>query len=471
MQLSADDRDFFRRVSDAAFANPFGDRRYALDAELTGLHPDAPDIVERLLARVTDRLDAVGRPRGLPRDEAEWVEHATLFEAFHTSAEPFDALIAGQATSETPVPFPAHAAIGADLVRRGFGTTRVPRALELFYQLRRAYTFLSESQVGRSECMRRFRARLWSQVFTQDVRRYERHLWNRMEDFSTILLGETGTGKTAAAAAIGRSGFIPWAKTGFAEGFGRLFLPLNLSELPGTLVESALFGHEKGAFTGAIARHPGAFARTSPHGVIFLDEIGEVSIPTQIKLLRVLQERVFTPVGGEREERFEGRVIAATHRSLTELRADGRFRDDFYYRLCSDIVVVPTLRERLSEDDSELELLLEVVVERMVGQKSPELSAEVASAVRRDVPHGHLWEGNVRELEQAARRVLLSGSCAPQATSGSLFARAEAGELDAQTLLEGYCAHLYRRHGSYEAVARVTALDRRTVKKYVLAAE
>src|SRR5690606_16021504 len=119
-------------------------------------------------------------------------------------------------------------------------------------------------------------------------------------DFSLLLLGPTGTGKGAAARALGRAAFVPFAQGRFARAFESGHVAISLAELHEGLVESELFGHEKGAFTGAIASHDGVFARCPSHGVLFLDEIGEVSLPTQTKLLRVLQERTFVPVGSHR---------------------------------------------------------------------------------------------------------------------------------------------------------------------------
>jgi transcriptional regulator with PAS, ATPase and Fis domain len=220
------------------------------------------------------------------------------------------------------------------------------------------------------------------------------------------------------------------------------------------------------------------FERCSKHGALFLDEIGEASVPMQIKLLRVLQEREFTPVGGREEKRFWGRVIAATNRSLADLRQSGRFRDDFYYRLCSDIIHVPTLRERIEVSPGELAELVGLMVKRTIRTKNPELAAYVLAIFERDLPRGYAWPGNVRELEQAVRRVLLTGSYKPDLASAPsldaeerLVARLRDGNLSAEELLSAYSALLYRRLGSYAAVAERTGLDPRTSRKYVLSAK
>jgi DNA-binding NtrC family response regulator len=366
----------------------------------------------------------------------------------------------------------------ADLASYGWEPPAAARFVGIFFQMRRAFFFIERGLTGRCPSMRKLRESLWNNVFTHDIRVYERYLSARMEDFSTILLGETGSGKGTAAAAIGRSAFIPLdaGKDRFLESFTRAFVTINLSQYPESLIESELFGHRKGAFTGAIETHQGAFERCSPHGAIFLDEIGEVSVPVQIKLLNVLQERRFLPVGSHDSKRFEGRVIAATNRSLADLRESGAFRHDFYYRLCSDVIEVPPLRVRLAERAEEMDDLLQHLVEQIVGEKSDALSAMAKQTIAAGVGKGYTWPGNVRELEQAVRRILMTAAydpgarAAPQDLGQRLVASIQEGTLDAHEVLSMYCALLYRRHGTYEEVAKRTKLDRRTVKKYVVEA-
>ena len=408
------------------------------------------------------------------------VGYAYLLKSYLTYSPDLDGLIKKQQRrpgERASAPFLA--ALVRDLERRGL--EECDRYVALFYQLRRAYYFISLSLVGASASMRVLRRELWDNVFTGDVSIYEHHLWDRMEDFSTLIFGETGTGKGSAAAAIGRSGFIPFdrKKGVFTENFTDTFVSINLSQYPETIIESELFGHRKGAFTGAVDVHKGLFELCTPHGSMFLDEIGEISAPVQIKLLKVLQERTFTPVGSHVAKRFSGRVIAATNRPVAELRRGGRLRDDFYYRLCSSIITVPTLRRRIEESPEELRSLVELLIRRITGFDSPELVVMVMECFDRELPKGYGWPGNVRELEQAVRRVLLTrhygGDVEATGAPGSdgdteeeRFIRSvAAGELGAGALVAMYCRLLYKRCGTYEEVARRTGLDRRTVKKHI----
>jgi transcriptional regulator with AAA-type ATPase domain len=479
-RIQPQDREFLQWVSSAAFANPFSAERYALDLKIAGRFRNEDERAEFLTRAVSGRVQKLereghatllrysGEDRGVMRN-------VFLFEVFHRFYEMLDQVIVEQTRAgDNPVRVGFASEALALLARRGFSPAESLRFFGIFFQLRRAFFFIQRGLTGESRCMREFRRHLWDNVFTHDVRWYDRYLWNRMEDFSTLLLGETGTGKGTAAAAIGRSGFVPFDETSgrFAVSFTRSFIALNLSQYPESLIESELFGHKKGAFTGAVDAHEGVFARCSPHGAIFLDEIGDVSPPVQIKLLQVLQERTFSPVGSHDKLRFHGRVIAATNQSLEGLRDQKRFREDFFYRLCSDIIRVPPLRQRILESKAELDNLLEHLVTRMTGESAQELVRLVREVLHSGVGPDYEWPGNVRELEQAVRRILLTrryetDRAAARNARDELVAGIDRGSLDADALLSGYCALLHQRHGTIEEVARRANLDRRTVKRYL----
>ena len=475
-RLTLAQREFLSLVTRAAACNPFSDEFDELQLKIAGCDASVPP-AERIKLTVErwneqlHQLHAAGMTtfKQAEDEDREILRYACLYEIYQRYFAAFDELIAEQITAgerSVPVRFAGKAL--SLFARRGFAADEARRYFAIMYQIRRAFCFIDRGLIGRSNCMKELRRHLWNNVFTHDIRFYAAHLWNRMEDFSTLLLGETGTGKGAAAAAIGRSGFIPFdeKKGCFAESFMRSFIALNLSQFPETLIESELFGHKKGAFTGAVESHDGVFARCSPYGAIFLDEIGDVSVPVQIKLLQVLQERTFSPVGAHEKLRFRGRVIAATNKPLEQLRATGQFRDDFFYRLCSDVIEVPPLRQRIAEEPSELDDLIALIVCRLTGESSQEIVARV----RENLDPSYLWPGNVRELEQAVRRVLLAQEYAGEQRPAEpdWVGKVQAGKLDADELLAGYCAMLYERHGTYEEVARRTKLDRRTAKSYVL---
>ncbi len=472
--LESGDRALLAEVARAAYANPFGDERAALDASLAESRANDPRVVEKVAARVESRLNALGGKAplslsGYTESDRELLFPAILFDAFHRFSPSFDALIANERgpTEASSVPFARD--FFAFLSARGVSASESVRAFELFYQMRRAHSAIATRLIGGGASMRRLREDLWNTAFTRDIRRYERFLWSRMEDFSTLLIGETGSGKGEAARAIGRSGFIPFdEKRGrFATTASDLLVTIHLSEFSESLLESELFGHKKGAFTGAIEHHDGVLARTRAHGTLFLDEIGEISLPVQVKLLRVLQERSYAPVGGRELRRFEGRIVAATHRPLDALREQGRIRDDFFFRLSTQTIYVPSLRTRLEENPNELALLVDNLCARVVGEADPALADEICAAIRRDLGADYPFPGNVRELEQCVRRVLLTGRCAGERPRASAELPLGALCWTAEHLLSRYCEALYARHQSYVEVARITGLDRRTVKKYI----
>ncbi|MEW5733451.1 MAG: sigma 54-interacting transcriptional regulator [Thermodesulfobacteriota bacterium] len=489
-RLLPEDREFFALVKRAGHANPFSDEREALDAEIARTAPAAGKAqrIEKAISAVQERMDAIAKKAPLDVQEYEpgdrnLLELGLWFLLFYQYRTTIDRMIREQMNADkkpgllqpSPEKAPFASEALAFLSARGVPQEQARRYFELCYQFRRAYFFIKDALVGESPCMRKLRYDLWCNVFTQDLDLYGQYLCNRMEEFSSLFLGETGTGKGAAAAAVGRSGYIPFdAKKGrFIESFSKLFLAVNLSQFPETLIESELFGHRKGAFTGAMENYDGVLSRCSPHGAILLDEIGELSEQLQIKLLQVFQERVYFPVGSHKAESFRGRIIAATNRPLDALRHQGRFRDDFYYRLCSDVIVVPPLRQRLREDPGELGVLVGFLVKRMLGQPSAEITAMVLRVIGERLGADYPWYGNVRELEQCVRRVLLRNTYdgqierAPGDLGDFLMGLMRTGDIDAHRLLGGYCKLLHLRYGTYEEVARRTGLDRRTVAKYV----
>jgi transcriptional regulator with GAF, ATPase, and Fis domain len=209
-------------------------------------------------------------------------------------------------------------------------------------------------------------------------------------DAVVLVLGETGTGKEAIAVAIHRMS---------ARGVQPL-VRVNCAALPPTLVESELFGREKGAYTGALSEQVGRF-EAAHGGTLFLDEVGELPIELQGKLLRVLQSGEFERLGTARTQHVDVRIIASTNRDLEEAVAHGSFRADLYYRLNVFPVRVPPLRERLDDLRPLVWALLEELGERM-GRRIESIPAGVFSRLE-----GHLWPGNVRELRNLLERALI----------------------------------------------------------------
>lgn len=480
--LDEGERDFIRLVSNLTFSNPFEASTFALAYRIAGGRFRSREILnKKLIAAIRQKLEEIVFRRRLTwkdfsGEDQELIRVASLYDTYHSCMTDFDELIIQQIDSGVDpctVPF-AHETLSL-LHQRGFEADQALQYFAFYYQLRRAWYFIFHGLIGKNPSMEKLRAHLWRSVFTHDAHWYEQFLWNRMEDFSTFLVGETGTGKGTAAAAIGRSGYIPFdeSEDRFVESFMGNFIEINLSQFPESLIESELFGHQKGAFTGAIESHKGVFALCSKFGSIFLDETGDVSIPVQIKLLKVLEERNFTAVGSHKKLQFSGRIIAASNKSIRELREGNVFRRDFYYRLCSNVITVPTLRQQIEEEPASLETLLKHTIHRIVGEQSQELEDMVLEIIERDVGAQYHWPGNVRELEQAVRCVLLNrdycseieGWCeTPKNTPSDTFQNLQ---LSAQELLSAYCAALYEKHKTYEKVSEITQLDPRTVKRHI----
>ncbi|MBV9783727.1 MAG: nitrogen regulation protein NR(I), partial [Acidisphaera sp.] len=224
-------------------------------------------------------------------------------------------------------------------------------------------------------------------------------------DLTVMINGESGTGKELVARAL--------------HDYGRRragpFVAINMAAIPRELIESELFGHERGAFTGATSRSPGRFEQANG-GTLFLDEIGDMPPEAQTRLLRVLQEGEFTAVGGRQPIRANVRIVAATHRDLRSAIRDGRFREDLFYRLNVVPLRLPPLRERVED--------IPVLARHFLEQaRDGGLSAKQLDSGALDALRAHRWPGNVRELENLMRRL---GALYPQET---ITAEVIAGEL------------------------------------------
>jgi transcriptional regulator with GAF, ATPase, and Fis domain len=211
-------------------------------------------------------------------------------------------------------------------------------------------------------------------------------------DSTVLIQGETGTGKELIARAIHN----------ISPRCGRPFVKLNCAAIPFDLLESELFGHERGAFTGAIAQKIGRF-EAADKGTLFLDEVGDIPIPLQPKLLRVLQEQEFERLGSARTHQVDVRLLAATHRNLAEMVKRGEFRSDLYYRMNVFPITLPPLRAR-SEDIPDLVQHFVEIYSRRMGKQIERVPPETMSAFA-----SYEWPGNIRELQNFIERsVILS---------------------------------------------------------------
>lgn len=216
-----------------------------------------------------------------------------------------------------------------------------------------------------------------------------RRLISQVANHNTLVLiqGESGSGKEVVARALHTS----------SDRAGKAFIPVNCGAIPADLLESELFGHEKGAFTGAVATRKGRF-EMAEGGTLFLDEIGDMSLPMQVKILRVLQERCFERVGSNQTIRCNVRIIAATHRDLDAMVDAGTFRQDLFFRLNVFPIYVPALRQRIED----LPLLLQYF--RRKQEANGDQAADFSQGALQALMH-YSWPGNIRELENLVERL------------------------------------------------------------------
>jgi transcriptional regulator with PAS, ATPase and Fis domain len=296
-----------------------------------------------------------------------------------------------------------------------------------------------------------------------------------MSEFATLITGPSGTGKELAARAIAESRYVAFddRRLTFADDGEQVFFPINISALTPTLVESELFGHRRGAFTGAVADRRGWLETCPEAGSVFLDELGDMDTAIQVKLLRVIETRTFHPVGDTAGRQFRGKLIAATNRDLPEAMRKGQFREDLYYRLCSDQIATVSMAEQLTASPGVLRELVVYMSRRVAGADGDALAEEVMPWIDANLGADYPWPGNYRELEQCVKNMLIRGNYRPARSAAAAdeveeFAtQARAGSLTAEELLGRYVTIVYSRTRSYEETARRLGLDRRTVKAKV----
>jgi len=352
-------------------------------------------------------------------------------------------------------------------------------AFAVLIQLHRAFLSIYQYIIGGSMPIARLRAATWQSIFSHDMRRYARVLYRCLVDVPTLVLGPSGTGKELVARAIGHSRYVPFDPTtdSFPAEEFEDFRALNLSALAPTLIESELFGHRRGAFSGAIGDRTGWLETCGPSGTVFLDEIGDLEGGMQVKLLRVLQSRVFQRVGESTDRTFRGKIVAATNRNLASEILQSRFREDLYFRLCADIVHTPTLREQLADSPGDLATLVAFLTQRIIPedqQESASLAREVVAWIEKNLGDKYPWPGNIRELEQCVRNIMIRGSYRPSGRTGlptelkgraRLAALVTNGELNQDQLIRHYTSLSFAIHGSYAAAADHLQVNWRTVRE------
>jgi len=474
IKLTKKQKDRFQTVVTIIFTNPFSTTRIDHEKEIINQVDDELNHNDRrrlLFQTVHEQFKLTG---GTHLDQFEladkgMIKDVYLFLIYHQYTDEFDQLIQSHINHPSPtlhVPFSS--AIMTDILSFGIDNDDAVHYVALFFQIRRAFYFIYYYIIGDNNEVNQCRKQLWNSIFTHNLKQYADGLYKKMEDFSTLLLGETGTGKGLAAAAIGQSSYIPFnpQREQFEASFNRSFYSVNLSEIPESLLESELFGYSKGAFTGADTNRAGILNQTTKYGAIFLDEIGDVSIQTQIKLLNVLQQRTFSPVGSHEKHTFSGRIIAATHQPLNERIKQGQFREDFYYRLSSDVIILPSLNAQWQDNPNDIPNLVSHVVKKVLGYHCKETCDQAEKqihALTMDYP----WPGNVRELEQCIRRILIKGYYKPmEVQRHNPIEALTRTKQSAERIIVSYCKALFKSN-NYQGVAKITGLDWRTVKKYV----
>jgi transcriptional regulator with PAS, ATPase and Fis domain len=517
MPFSGEELNLLRTFSEIIYANPFRENRLSLEEELLGRRVKKPgaggvshrdlgeweSVVDDLQTRAIALLEkhralVLKNPDKLGAEKMRLWRNAVRFAVYHQHRGHIDTVIDSADGGTKPsarldrfkeireqlfhyLPTRSDSETSTNGSGGAFYLSQedADRTVSIFFQVRRVFRHIFNRLVGGSRAMSNLRAAVWEAIFTHNLELYYDLLMGRTRDFSILILGQSGTGKELVARAIGLGQFVAWSnKTSrFTANYRQLFLGCNIAQFAETLVESELFGYVKGAYTGAVNDGEGLLTTCPPGGVVFLDEVGDLSFAVQVKLLRVLQARQFSPVGSREQLDFHGRLVSATNRNIQQLVEQGAIREDFVYRLASTILELPTLQERFQHDPSELEELLQFILGNVLGMhEGPtfEMAFEqTLTPLKELVKANYSWPGNVRELEQAVRCLILHGkfkpvleAVAPGQGNPMLTSLAE-GELTMNEVRDLYCKNVYEITGNYQSAAKRLDVDWRTVKAAV----
>ncbi|NQZ69193.1 MAG: sigma-54 factor interaction domain-containing protein, partial [Lentisphaeria bacterium] len=401
--FSKEDSIIIRKLKELIYCNPFLPDRIEIEKDiLQGKYKPVDtawslkaggnfgnpnlDLIDKLAKEKLDKsLDKL-KGSAIAEEDLDLYTSLTLYVLYHQHRADFSKLIKKQEQDIVANPkVEFYDDFLADFVKYAIVIKKfkhlypwftAPHLFALMFQIRRAFNYTFECIIGSTDAPIKLRASVWQSIFTHDLARYQRSLYTSMGEINTLIGGPSGTGKSLIAKSIAMARYIPFdeANRKFEENFSASMHTLNLSSLSKNLLEAEIFGHTKGAFTGAISERIGHLEYCSNNGTLFLDEIGETSNDIQVKLLHVLQSREFHRMGDTQTRTFQGKLIAATNIDLNEALADGRFRLDFYYRLCSDYIETPELKTILESRKDELHNMIGVLIKRItIGTDGPNL--------------------------------------------------------------------------------------------------
>jgi DNA-binding NtrC family response regulator len=519
--LSSTDWEAAKKIAEIYHVNPFAPERIKLEKEALGpgykeegpvirvrpgesraeLLGNVPALWKRAEAILSDMRPRIEKGCGATRDELLVYEDLVLFRLYNRHMLNFERIV-----EKSPRPSGWDGKVDVDfwdkflndfqrdfhLPGRELPSRHDPRMIFAWlFQIERAFTHIYSRIIGGSKPVARLREAVWQSIFTHNMSRYMRMLYPHMAGVATLITGPSGTGKELVALAIGGSRFLEF-DVGAKQFASSCYTALNLSAFVPTLLESELFGHIKGAFNGALDRKGWLEQCSGPDDTVFLDEIGELDEAIQVKLLRVLQARQFARVGETTDSprKFHGKIIAATNRDLAAAMREGKFREDFYHRLCDDQIVTPSLAEQLAERPEDLTEMVRFLVSQILGERTigPDgridaeerareaeaLTGEAVDWIERNHKN-YPWPGNFRELSRCVRNVMIRGSYRPPEWSRNgehgrgpvetLLHDVRGVELTAEKLRSRYYTLAYFRSGeNLTAAGRLLDVDWRTVR-------